>query len=107
MKKRLVKPGENYLVEHLVPFACFACRKSFKRPQSWNSLHRKCPHCGGAAIMLDQKFKAPRTSDLKQWRKVQALVEAGFRFGTVSRHEYKGAYSYAKYPEKLSEVAAF
>ena len=34
---------------YLFPFACFACRKSFKRAFRWGDAQRKCPHCGATA----------------------------------------------------------
>jgi hypothetical protein len=107
MKKRVAKPAPEYHKGYLFPFACFTCRRSFKRAFKRGEDRRKCPHCGGDAIMLDRKFKAPRSDDVKQWRKVQELVEAGFRFDRVWRHQRDGIYTTAQYPEKLSEVGTF
>jgi DNA-directed RNA polymerase subunit RPC12/RpoP len=83
------------------PYACFGCRRSFKRTVSSNFLKRAavlaCPHCGGAAIGLSRKFKAPRRDDIAQWKKVHALVLGGCLF-----------YSHNDpYPETLREVPGF
>lgn len=83
------------------PYACFGCRRSFKRTVSGSFLERPavlaCPHCGGAAVCLSQKFKAPRQNDVAQWRKVHALVLGGCLF--YSRND--------PYPETLREVPEF
>src|SRR5262249_40942368 len=69
--------------EYLFPFACFACRHSFRRPFAPGANERPCPHCGAPAIRLARKFKAPPTSDKEQWEKVRFLVAHGFRFWSV------------------------
>lgn len=81
-------------------FACFKCRKSFKRPQFSGSTSRfmtseqqlaqskeaqdfeaqreyKCPNCGGPSHFMGQDFKAPKKQDSKAWKEVQAYIEAG------------------------------
>jgi hypothetical protein len=81
-------------------FACFQCRKSFKRPQ-FSACHDsymtsdqlagqihevarfeadrdyKCPDCGGEAYFMGQDFKAPKRSDLKAWASAQAFITSG------------------------------
>jgi hypothetical protein len=92
----------KFLVDRTtLPYACFCCRRSFKR---WVSSDFRvqpatltCPACGYPAVCLSPKFKPPKRSDLEQWRKVQALVAGGCFF-----------YSHSDpYPEHLSEVPAF
>src|SRR5687767_4002790 len=92
---------------HTAPFACFECRKSFKRPQEPQVLERPCPHCGGVAHWLHQKFKAPKSDDLKQWQKVQFLFEHGFRFQPVSKASTGGGFTDARYPTTLAEAKRF
>lgn len=46
---------------------------------------------------MSTDFKAPPKNDDDQWRKVAALIAAGFRFERVGE----------PYPSTLSEVAAF
>ncbi|WP_420137482.1 hypothetical protein [Sphingomonas sp.] len=78
------------------PYACFRCRKSFKRA-SRTAAVLACPNCGGPSIGLTRKFKPPKQSDRKQWDKVEALVRHGFLFWSVGE----------AYPGTLQEVAAF
>lgn len=81
---------------YLHPYACFRCRKSFKRASRIDAV-LPCPDCGGPSVGLTRKFKPPKTSDEKQWRKVEALVREGFLFWSVGE----------RYPETLREVPAF
>jgi hypothetical protein len=80
---------------YLFPFACFACRKSFKRAIRWGDAQRKCPHCGATAVRLDRKFKPPAQDDVKQWERVRRLYNAGIDF-------YRGPL-----PERLADVDDF
>jgi hypothetical protein len=84
-----------------VQYACFVCRKSFKRLQFAASLNRafmtsaqskgqgrevkeleqnrtyKCPHCGGVAHYMGIDFKAPKISDRKAWIEVESFIRSG------------------------------
>lgn len=85
---------------HDFPFACFACRKSFKRP--WVSLTKprglnkfatkafeesakrferefshKCPNCGGKTHFMGRDFKAPKSPDKKSWARVERFIYSG------------------------------
>jgi len=91
-------------------YACFRCRKSFKRPQFQASSNRfmtgeqlkaqseeakqfednrdyKCPDCGGPAFFMGIDFKAPPKSDIKTWKKVQKFIESGKTFYRSTRFE--------------------
>ncbi|MES2713727.1 MAG: hypothetical protein V4653_19285 [Pseudomonadota bacterium] len=81
---------------YLHPYACFRCRKSFKRASRTDAV-LPCPECGGPSIGLTRKFKPPKQSDVKQWTKVEALVRHCFLFWSLSE----------PYPETLQEVPAF
>ena len=81
---------------YLHPFACFACRRSFKRT-SHTATVLPCPRCGGPAIGLTRKFKPPEHTDKKQWAKIEALVRHGFVFWSLSE----------PFPSTLQEVDAF
>lgn len=81
---------------YLHPYACFRCRKSFKRATRVEAV-LPCPDCGGPSIGLTRKFKPPKRSDEKQWKKVEALVRHGFLFWSVGE----------PYPDTLQEVEAF
>jgi DNA-directed RNA polymerase subunit RPC12/RpoP len=81
-------------------YACFACRKSFKRPQFSgaydsfmtadqlagqqreveefeNKRMYKCPDCGELTHFMGQDFKAPKKADVKAWQQVKAFIESG------------------------------
>jgi hypothetical protein len=97
MTKRL-----KYLMQH----ACFECRKAFKQdiPYLPNAEPRPdpvCPECGGKMWEMGGTFRAPKQSDVKQWRKVEALVTSGITF-----HSY-GSHGLGKFPKLLNEAAPF
>jgi DNA-directed RNA polymerase subunit RPC12/RpoP len=89
-------------------FACFVCRKSFKR--KIESPLRKfdykvCPNCGGKAFNLGRHFKAPKINDKKQWEKVKYLFDHGFRFQKI--RPVKNCIESIPYPETLEEAKEF
>ena len=89
--------GGAYLVAH----ACFACRRSVKvHVGYWQRREARCPECAGALHWLGRTFRAPKRSDIKQWKKVEALWQAGFRFNT-----YGGKAE--PLPETFKEAGAF
>ena len=94
---------------HNYAYACFACRKSFKRPlvgmqrpyrlteeqrKTFNSenyrfmigFRHKCPDCAGPARFMGRDFKAPRATDLRTWRRVERFMASGrlFHRGTTT-----------------------
>jgi hypothetical protein len=90
--------GEQYVC---FPYACFECRKSFKRPwlkllpsaplatpESLKQFQEKsfifrqkqkiaCPQCGGATHFMGRDFKAPKLTDKKSWEKVKRFIYSG------------------------------
>lgn len=96
----------NMRSPYFVSYACFTCRRSFKRPgERPTPPERTCPHCGGPAHNLGRHFKAPAADDRAQWAKVRFLVEHGFPF----QHVYDPAHGRrpVPYPETLKEARAF
>ena len=87
------------------PFVCFNCRKSFKLPAS--KVARICPQCRRPMEMLSRKFAAPRAADADQWKKVQFLVENGFRFHSVFQQLATGGKQPVRYPTTLAEAKEF
>jgi len=87
--------GPDYLIAH----ACFNCRKSFKYPIVRNN-PPVCPQCRQTLSEMGRAFKAPKKSEISQWKKVKKLWDAGFRFPTNS-------YKPVQYPKTLKEVDAF
>ncbi|WP_153977650.1 hypothetical protein [Paenibacillus xylanilyticus] len=68
-------------------YACFDCRKSFKQtsrhdlvPEVYERLEFKCPQCAAPMVSMGKDFRAPKQSDLKQWKKVAILYRHGITF---------------------------
>jgi hypothetical protein len=87
---------------YLHPFVCFVCRRSFKR-SAVDRDEATCPVCRSKTVRLSRKFKPPPQSDVKQWAKVEALVELGFRFETI--HDGHGGI--VRYPSTERGIPAF
>src|SRR5215211_3075041 len=92
---------------HSMPYICFACRRSFKRPRKYATEgdRAECPACHGESIALHPHFKAPRKDDLKQWQKVEFLVRNGFYFWRLRDRENENAV--IAYPDTLHEARAW
>ncbi|ULU26796.1 hypothetical protein DYST_03744 [Dyella terrae] len=88
--------GPDYLIAH----ACFKCRKSFKI-RAHREKNANCPHCGGLLNFMGRSFRAPKRRDVDQWRKVQRLHQADFRF-----FSYRSV-SGPSLPSKLADVESF
>jgi hypothetical protein len=64
---------------------------------------RPCPDCGESTVVLNRKFKAPSTEDVKQWAKVRFPVDHGFRFGAITDESgYR-----VSYPATLNDARKF
>jgi hypothetical protein len=92
---------------HSMPYVCFACRRSFKRPRRFGGEGHlgDCPACHGPSFALHPHFKAPRRDDVKQWQKVQLLVENGFYFWPL--YDRKNGNADVQYPASLKEAVAW
>ena len=89
-------------------FACFDCRKSFKREFDLSTefpLTLKCPNCGGTSHNFGRHFKAPRRTDDRQWRKIRFLFENGFYFQHV--YDESDSDRPVPYPETLEQAKDF
>lgn len=60
-----------------------------------------CPQCRRSMYSMGLDFKAPKQSDLKQWKKVQMLFEHGFAFHSC------GCGGPGPRPAKLRDVKPF
>ena len=83
-------------------FACFDCRKCFKqrlRFSQWGTRRPPCPQCKSEMWRMGTAFKAPPTRNVKQWRKVELLIQSGFCF-------YPNQFGYRRSPKTLREAAA-
>ena len=94
------------------PFACFDCRKSFKQTSRWELPEDQrpekgqprivlCPQCAKPMADMGLDFKAPKKSDEEQWKKVELLYNAGFRFDSC------GCCGPGYRPAELKEVESF
>jgi hypothetical protein len=90
----------------LVPYTCFGCRSTFKRPHEKDVLYRKCPSCGGQALRMDARFRPPKKTDDRQWAKVRFLVDHGFVFQKVYRKDGP-VWCRERYPENLEQAKEF
>ncbi|GHF99768.1 hypothetical protein GCM10017783_09850 [Deinococcus piscis] len=81
-------------------YACFHCRKAFKQPLG--SGECLCPQCRQPMTNMGTDFRAPPQRDAGQWRKVEALAEAGVGFFPSHPDGLPG-----EGPATLAEVPAF
>ena len=61
--------------------------------------------CGGVTYNLGRHFKAPKKSDIAQWKKVAYLVHHGFYFQKI--RPIKNSYCNVSYPSTLAEAKVF
>lgn len=68
--------------------ACFECRKTFRRrllgdikeDDKAESIPAKCPECGNLLADMGLDFKSPTKDDIKAWKHISELYEAGITF---------------------------
>jgi hypothetical protein len=73
---------------HKWHFACFECRKAFKRKllidltgkNDYQVTPAKCPQCGSLMANMGKDFEAPKMTDIKVWDHVKTLYEVGITF---------------------------
>ena len=89
-------------------YACFPCRKVFKQTskyelteEGWNKIKHSCPQCGEGMKEMGHDFKAPKQTDVKQWKKVEILYQHGFTYHSCGC----GGPGYR--PAQLNEVHEF
>src|SRR4030095_13375126 len=88
----------------MMQFACFDCRQSFKRkltPVRQTNNAPSCPQCAKEMWEMGRQFKAPLRDDVKQWRKVEALVRGGITFHSQRLDHLRNM------PKALREVEPF
>lgn len=100
----------RYAVPYKAHYACFRCRKTFKRrllgdyshpPLKNEEQNALCPQCREPMKDLGLDFKSPAQDDLKQWRKVEIMFEGGVTFHSC------GCCGPGARPGKLNEVNDF
>lgn len=94
---------------YAMSFACFNCRKSFKRhfdvPPCDYPNQTACSECGQPSYNLGRNFKTPKKSDHEQWEKVEYLVNHGFVFQKIRPNPSDS--ESVPYPKTLKEAKVF
>jgi len=93
-------------------WACFECRKSFKQTSRSEVTHHMpvapdgsrfvpCPQCKRPMHNMGLDFKAPKQTDIEQWKKVVVLFKHGFAYHSC------GCCGPGRRPARLKNVPAF
>ncbi|MBI1837559.1 MAG: hypothetical protein HYR91_09880 [Flavobacteriia bacterium] len=68
-------------------YACFNCRKTFKRKLMWDinrnekdNIEAKCPQCSELMANMGLDFESPRKNNLKEWEHIKSLYSVGITF---------------------------
>lgn len=69
-------------------YACFNCRKTFKRKLLWDineddkakEIEAKCPQCDQLMADMGLDFASPKKNDTKQWSHIKDLYSVGITF---------------------------
>lgn len=68
-------------------FACFHCRKTFKRRlmrdinhDAKDSFEAKCPQCSALMANMGLDFESPKKDNIKEWEHVKDLYSVGITF---------------------------
>lgn len=86
---------------------CFECRKAFERPWKETEVTATCPNCGGETLRYDKRFRPPKKTNLRQWRKVEFLRDHGFYFQKVYESIEPGVYRRVCYPKDIIAAREF
>lgn len=77
----------RYAIAYKPHYACFECRKTFKRRLACDiegttdfTIDAKCPQCGKLTADMGLDFKSPKKSDLKSWKYLKDLFTVGVTF---------------------------
>lgn len=91
-------------------FACFSCRKMFRRPESHelacppaaeSAPVARCPECREPMVNLGKDFKTPKRSRVEVWQVVEQLYRRGYTFHSC------GCSGPGPRPRRLRELDAF
>ena len=75
-------------------YVCVSCRKMFNQVdwQHWHNTDAPkkqsypCPECGREMRAAGRDFKPPRQRNIRQWRKVDLLLQRGYRWAQWCEH---------------------
>ncbi len=75
------------MVAYKPHYACFKCRKTFKRrlikdiTEGGQSIQEaKCPECGELMANMGLDFESPKKDDVKKWEHLKSLYSVGITF---------------------------
>jgi DNA-directed RNA polymerase subunit RPC12/RpoP len=75
------------MVRYKSHYACFDCRKTFKRRLMWDinrtdktEVEARCPQCRNLMANMGKDFEAPKMNDIKAWDHTQRLYSAGIAY---------------------------
>lgn len=75
------------MVSYKPHFACFNCRKTFKRRLMYDIergeksvKEAKCPECGELMANMGLDFESPKKDDVKKWEHIKSLYSVGVTF---------------------------
>jgi hypothetical protein len=75
------------MVSYKPHYACFDCRKTFKRrlmcdiERGEKSVQEaKCPECGELMANMGLDFESPKKDDVKKWEHIKSLYSVGIAF---------------------------
>ncbi len=76
------------MIKYKSHYACFECRKTFKRKLLSDIGNKddielneaKCPQCGNLMANMGKDFESPRKSDVKEWEHIKRLYSVGITF---------------------------
>ena len=73
-------------MRYKVHYACFGCRKVFRRRYNEHYDVGRCPGCRAPMAGLGMDVRAPRRNATRQWRMLGALYAVGHAFQTCGCH---------------------
>ena len=86
---------------------CINCRISLSEGTNYElfNTNKTCPICKGKMYFVNEKFKAPKKSNDKEWKIIEYLLLSGYDF----RNPIYGAerYMYFEFPKNLEEAESF
>ena len=76
------------MIKYKPHFACFKCRKTFKRnilsditgKDVFYLKEAKCPNCGSLMANMGKDFEAPKKGNVKEWEHIKRLYSVGITF---------------------------
>ena len=75
------------MVAYKSHYACFDCRKAFKRRRMWDinrddkrTVEAKCPQCSQLMADMGLDFASPKKDNIKQWIHIKNLYSVGITY---------------------------